>query len=186
MASADDSPTTSYFCITQARCRLCQFTLSDDELVVCASKSMARSARISLPMTNAKKEPRIALDDDHVSCRFPFERYAASYGHKFDIKIHMCVMEECPSRTKTTVCFHAHCYRARAYAITGPFLSTTRYSFAPSISEERRRAQKLRQALNEKLPRACTWPQDPPCRVVALSSRVSRRRTRHLCYPGRD
>ncbi|KAF5019171.1 hypothetical protein F66182_8821 [Fusarium sp. NRRL 66182] len=120
----------------QARCRLCQFLLADDEVIVAM------------------------VGDDRVSCEFSFGRYTTFYDDELDIKLHTCLVGECSLRTKATVCFHARCHEARFYSITPAFLAATCYTYNPSLSEERRRARYIQKALVCNLQQARLWPRE--------------------------
>ncbi|CVK92453.1 uncharacterized protein FMAN_07349 [Fusarium mangiferae] len=133
-----------YYCITQARCRLCQFILADDELIVAA------------------------VGDDRVSCEFSFGRYTTFYDDELNIKLHMCLVGECPLRTKATVCFHARCHESRFYSITPAFLAATHYTYSLSLSEERRRARYIQQALAYNLQHAGLWPRELPTELWTM------------------
>ncbi|EXK78195.1 hypothetical protein FOQG_17119 [Fusarium oxysporum f. sp. raphani 54005] len=137
-------PSTPYYCITQARCRLCQFLLEDGEPIVAD------------------------IGDEGVSCEFSFHRRTTFYDDELDIKLHMCLADECRSRTKAIVCFHTSCHEFRFYAITPEFLAATHYAFPPPLTEEHRRTQYIRQALTYKLQQAKLWPRELPTELWAM------------------
>ncbi|CAG7565724.1 unnamed protein product [Fusarium equiseti] len=114
-------------------------------------------------------EPIVAaVGDDRVSCEFSFGRYTTFYDDELDIKLHMCLAVECSFRTKATVCFHACCHETRFYSVTSAFLSATRYTFPPTLNEERRRASYIQQALACKLQRAGFWPRELPAELWGM------------------
>ncbi|KAH8729173.1 hypothetical protein BGZ61DRAFT_529423 [Ilyonectria robusta] len=116
-----------YYCITEARCRLCQFALNDNELVYAA------------------------VSDDRVSGEFEFQQHLSIYDEDLDINIHLCLGDHCLSRTKATVCFHSRCYEFRSYPVTLAFLAATKYAFVALAHEERRRADYIQRALAQNL-----------------------------------
>ncbi|KAF4426698.1 hypothetical protein F53441_14094 [Fusarium austroafricanum] len=137
-------PPTPYYCITQARCRLCQFLLEDGEPIVAD------------------------IGDEGVSCEFSFHRRTTFYDDELDIKLHMCLADECGSRTKATVCFHTSCYEFRFYPITPGFLAATRYAFPLPLTEERRRTQYIRQSLTYNLQQIKLWRRELPTELWAM------------------
>ncbi|KAF9770073.1 hypothetical protein IL306_012424 [Fusarium sp. DS 682] len=147
MAIAVDLP-TPYFCITQARCRLCQFLLEDGEPIVAS----------------------IGDGDEGVSCEFSFHKHTTFYDEELDIKLHMCLTDKCRFRTKATVCFHISCYEFRFYEITPGFLAATHYTFPPPLTEERRRTQYIRQSLINNLQQQQTklWFRELPMELCAM------------------
>ncbi|KAF5661805.1 hypothetical protein FHETE_8269 [Fusarium heterosporum] len=72
-------PATPYYCITQARCRLCQFLPEDGEPIV------------------------VDIGDDGISCEISFYWRTTFYDDELDIKLHMCLADECGSRPKATL-----------------------------------------------------------------------------------
>ncbi|KAG5789807.1 hypothetical protein H9Q69_011136 [Fusarium xylarioides] len=137
-------PSTPYYCITEARCRLCQFLLQDGDSIV------------------------TDIGDNRVSCEFSFHRRTTFYDDELDIKLHMCLAKECRSRTKAIVCFHSSCYEFRFYAITPAFLAATDYAFPPPLTEERRRTQYIQQSLTYSLQQAKFWPRELPTEIWAM------------------
>ncbi|KAG8673851.1 hypothetical protein FPOAC2_07320 [Fusarium poae] len=137
-------PPTPYYCITEARCRLCQFSLQDGETIVAD------------------------IGDNGVSCEFSFHRRTTFYDDELDIKLHMCLAKKCRSRTKAIVCFHSSCYEFRFRAITPAFLAATDYTFPPPLTEERRRTQYIRQSLTYSLQQAKFWPREIPLELCAM------------------
>ncbi|GJD01246.1 hypothetical protein ColKHC_10071 [Colletotrichum higginsianum] len=106
--------------------------------------------------------PYPATDNNKVSCKFPFQQHTIFYDHEIDIKFHMCMRRECMFRDKPTVLFHGHCYAFRVHLVTPKFLAATQYAFAPSVAEERRRADYIKKALALDLQRALVWPRSLP------------------------
>ncbi|CCF40510.1 hypothetical protein CH063_00354 [Colletotrichum higginsianum] len=106
--------------------------------------------------------PYPATDNNKVSCKFPFQQHTIFYDHEIDIKFHMCMRRECMFRDKPTVLFHGHCYAFRVHLVTPKFLAATQYAFAPSVAEERRRADYIQKALALDLQRALVWPRSLP------------------------
>lgn len=101
-----------------------------------------------------------AVGDGQVSCEFSFDRHTTFYDDELDVKLHMCLADECFFRTKTTVCYHSRCHEFRFYSVTPAFLEATYYTFPPSLVEERRRTRYIQQALARKLQPATTWPRE--------------------------
>ncbi|KAK7423337.1 hypothetical protein QQX98_001128 [Neonectria punicea] len=136
-----------YYCIIEARCRLCQFALKDNELVYAA------------------------VGDDRVSEEFEFQQQLSVYDEDLDINFHLCLGDECLSRTKATVCFHSRCYEFRSYPITPTFLAATKYAFVVPAHEERRRADYIQRALAQNLSLATSWPRELPHKLWLMIAR---------------
>ncbi|KAM5352737.1 hypothetical protein ACJ41O_005459 [Fusarium nematophilum] len=84
----------------------------------------------------------------------------------------MCLAAKCMSRTETTVCFHGRCHEFRFYSVTPTFLAATHYAFAPGVSDERRRADYIQQALSRNLQRAGCWPRELPPELWLMVARL--------------
>ncbi|KZZ89386.1 hypothetical protein AAL_07685 [Moelleriella libera RCEF 2490] len=157
---AHEEDSAPYYCITEARCRLCQFALRDNELVYAG--------------------------DDRVSGESEFQQQRSIYDEDLNINIHMCLGDNCLSRIKATVCFHSRCYKVRSYTVTPAFLDATQYAFIAPPHEEQRRADYIRRALAQNLQKAAGWPSTLPlelwlmiaallvqeCAVVTTEERV--------------
>ncbi|KAI1500052.1 hypothetical protein F5X99DRAFT_430004 [Biscogniauxia marginata] len=135
------------YCISQARCRLCQFRLEDGELVVAA-----------------------VGDQDAVSPEFSFHRDTSFYDKKFfGAEVHMCCQNRCMFRTRSVDCFHSGCYTFRLFPVSPDFLAATEYSFQPPICEERRRRDLIQQNLVERL-KQTQWPRNLPDELWLLTA----------------
>ncbi|RDL36813.1 uncharacterized protein BP5553_06165 [Venustampulla echinocandica] len=138
----DDAP---YYCIPQARCRLCQFELEEGEVVVAG------------------------VDDQRVSSEFLFFRNTTFYDDDiFGIKFHMCCRNTCRFRGRQSPCYHSKCHDFRLYTISSKFLATTKYSFRPPTNEEYRRWDRTLRILAERL--KASWAKGLPdelCQIIA-------------------
>ncbi|KAF4920742.1 hypothetical protein CGCVW01_v006623 [Colletotrichum viniferum] len=116
----------SYFCFTQARCRLCQFPVHRGDVI-------------------------IAAVEEGFATEFKLPQFGDFWDRGLHIKFHTCFLKKCRVREEATVCYHVDCYRDRLYSITPIFLAGTEFSFTPFPEEERRRTEFNRQILACKL-----------------------------------
>ncbi|KAH9234049.1 hypothetical protein K456DRAFT_1772389 [Colletotrichum gloeosporioides 23] len=116
----------SYFCFTQARCRLCQFPMHRGDVI-------------------------IAAVEEGFATEFKLPHFGDFWDRGLHIKFDTCFLKKCRVREEATVCYHVDCYRDRLYSITPIFLAGTEFSFTPFPEEERRRAEFNRQILACKL-----------------------------------
>ncbi|KAH7160286.1 hypothetical protein B0J13DRAFT_126050 [Dactylonectria estremocensis] len=141
-----------YYCITEARCRLCQSTLKDNKF----TQVWRRPASPRLLLT---RNLFPAVGDDHVSDELEFHQLLSVYDEDLDINIHLCLGHDCAYRAKAIVCFHSRCYEFRSYPVTPPFLAAVKYVFVAPAREEQRRADYFQRALARSL--QCSWPVSP-------------------------
>ncbi|KAF4810294.1 hypothetical protein CGCTS75_v014606 [Colletotrichum tropicale] len=144
----------SYFCFTQARCRLCQFPVRRGDVI-------------------------IAAVEEGFATEFKLPHFGDFWDRGLHIKFHTCFLKKCRVREEATVCYHVDCYRDRLYSITPIFLAGTEFSFTPFPEEERRRAEFNRQLLACKLEQMDFGTQSLPYELWLI---VARHLVR--CVPG--
>ncbi|KAL8377132.1 hypothetical protein RB595_008009 [Gaeumannomyces hyphopodioides] len=125
-----------YYCITQARCRLCQFPFEDGE-------------------------PAVAdLGAGVISPWFEFHNDERCSDGKRRITVHMTRADRCSRDVVDgyrTVCstpavpFHVQCFNRRTGDASERFLEATAYWLAPSPTEEQRRSSRIQRLLATRL-----------------------------------
>ncbi|KAL8289410.1 hypothetical protein RB597_001155 [Gaeumannomyces tritici] len=135
--SASQNPGWQYYCVTKARCRLCQFPFEDGEHTVAD------------------------LGTGAMSPWFEFHNEERCSDHKRRITIHMTRADDCPrnvveggrvsNRSTPAAPFHAQCFNRRTSDASERFLAATAYWPAPSPAEERRRSSRIQRLLAARL-----------------------------------
>lgn len=125
-----------YFCIEGRRCPLCQFRLEDGELVIV--REYIYFGR---------------CETWEQSLRAPFE---FRWGKTFEdrdrgIRYHMSCRRQCPMGYNRGPAFHWDCYQFKHFPVSQKLLSANKYSFRPSVREERRREDHIQCVLASRL-----------------------------------
>ncbi len=129
-----------YYCISQLRCRLCQFRLEDGDLVIASTLSQLWKSTVTYMSSG--------IDQERVSPYFPFRRNRSFYNDNISrIKFHMCG-GACGFRGRYVPWFHGRCFDFRLLPIYPSFLAATDYTFQPSISEQKRRYDRTQCQVN--------------------------------------
>ncbi|KAH7169755.1 uncharacterized protein B0J16DRAFT_276889 [Fusarium flagelliforme] len=123
MDNLDDAP---YLCMSEKRCRLCQFGLEEGDLVVARIEYERFSAEFPLRMNET-------IHDDHEW-----------------INLHTCA-RHCILGDRRVPFFHGNCLWFRLFEISESFLAAGEYTFEPSPCEEPRRFGRIRNLLAPKL-----------------------------------
>ncbi|KAI0490551.1 hypothetical protein F4859DRAFT_520317 [Xylaria cf. heliscus] len=111
------------YCIDDTRCRLCQFQFEYGESVL------------------------VVLEDGRAPISFPFHGDSRFIEEERGIELHMLCRRNCRRRYPRVHCFHDKCYSFNIWPISSMFLAATEYYFSPSISYERQRQSRIKNAL---------------------------------------
>lgn len=140
----DDADVPPYYCISQLRCRLCQFSLEEcDPVVACALFRIQAICCICIDSCSD-------IDGGRRLSRFSFHQYEPYYDPILRIKFHVC-SSACGSGNSYV--FHGRCFdfSRNLYPVTPTFLAVTEISFQPSSCESQRRQNLIRSLLPSKL-----------------------------------
>ncbi|KAI5456088.1 hypothetical protein BGZ63DRAFT_367870, partial [Mariannaea sp. PMI_226] len=119
----DDAP---YLCMSDTRCRLCQFALQEGDLVF---------ARIEY---------------ERFSSVFPLRMRDTIHDNFEWVNYHTCG-GRCMMAGRRVPFFHSNCLRFRLYAISDALLAAGEYTYEPPADEEHRRFTRTRRLLAPKL-----------------------------------
>ncbi|KAF5019920.1 hypothetical protein F66182_8060 [Fusarium sp. NRRL 66182] len=124
MDSSDDAP---YFCMADTRCRLCQFALEEDDLVIAHIGGQRFSMEFNLRMA----------DTIHDSYEW--------------INLHTCASPRCMAEGRRIPFFHNDCFCFRLYDISDALVAAGHYTFDPPAYEEYKRSRRIKRLLAPKL-----------------------------------
>ncbi|KAF5543875.1 hypothetical protein FPHYL_11158 [Fusarium phyllophilum] len=123
-----DSPHEApYYCMTDTRCRLCQFELQEGDLVISHIGSQRFSMDFKLRMTETVHD---------------------SYEW---INLHTCARRRCMMQGRRVPLFHHECFCFRLYDISDALVAAGEWSFEPPASENSRRSHRIKNLLAPKL-----------------------------------
>ncbi|RKK83319.1 hypothetical protein BFJ68_g17460 [Fusarium oxysporum] len=124
MDSPDEAP---YFCMADTRCRLCQFELEEDDLVIAHIGGQRFSMEFNLRMA----------DTIHDSYEW--------------INLHTCASSRCMAEGRRIPFFHNDCFCFRLYDISDALVAAGDYTFDPPAYEKTRRSHRIKRILALKL-----------------------------------
>lgn len=133
------------YCVKEPRCRLCQFSLENGDLIV-AGKSPQWTHVVEVCSCSF-----LDTGEDHISAAFSFVRYDTFEDEEEEIAIHMCCDSPCMKGNFRVHGFHYDCYSFRLFSITSRFLTATEYQFSPPVGEGARRWRRIQLTLAIKL-----------------------------------
>ncbi|KAF5708944.1 hypothetical protein FGLOB1_6164 [Fusarium globosum] len=120
----DEAP---YFCMADTRCRLCQFELQEDDLVIAHIEGQRFSMEFNLRMA----------DTIHDSFEW--------------INLHTCANPQCMAEGRRIPFFHNDCFCFRLYDISDALVAAGNYTFDPPAYEKKRRSHRIKRLLAPKL-----------------------------------
>lgn len=150
----DDEAEESYCCITDLRCRLCQFGLEkDDPVVACMPPAPSHTQHSHFAI--ACSHEFIDIDGGQRLSYFPFHPYESHQDTVLHIRFHTC-RSGCHLGDFCAPLFHRNCFefQSRLHAVTPRLLASTAYTFQPSTCETRRRSNLIQSRLVPKLSQA--------------------------------
>ncbi|KAH7255279.1 uncharacterized protein BKA55DRAFT_688295 [Fusarium redolens] len=124
MESPDEAP---YFCMADTRCRLCQFELEEDDLVIAHIRGQRFSIEFNLRMA----------DTIHDSYKW--------------INLHTYASPRCMAEGRHIPFFHNDCFCFRLYDISDALVAAGDYTFDPPAYERNRRSHRIKRLLAPKL-----------------------------------
>ncbi|EWG55087.1 hypothetical protein FVEG_13137 [Fusarium verticillioides 7600] len=124
MDSPHDAP---YYCMADARCRLCRFELQEGDLVISHIGSQRFSMDLKLRMTETVHD---------------------SYEW---INLHTCARRRCMMQGRRVPFFHHECFCFRLYDVSDALVAAGEWSFEPPASENSRRSHRIKNMLAPKL-----------------------------------
>ncbi|KAM0268702.1 hypothetical protein ACHAQH_009925 [Verticillium albo-atrum] len=188
--------------LRETRCDLCRFPLVDGDLFVPRRYTLSQPVTTPHPwLTNISEHPVTAKldepaestppDDTLVSRKLtPYGEYVFQKDEIMDVGkkaqkavLHMCAPVGPRLGTNVVEAFHAACYERFATLINPDFLAQVAcdyFAFAPTLEEDRRRFQYVKDSLAcnlhdsdlfDDLPRPLILPHEPWC---AISSHLVR------------